>query len=85
MNRVSLCVWAMTDYRFQNHNAGGDHGRHTRSLSFGTDHLLKKSRLCLKEKGLPYQSHYISLNKFEHHDPAYLKLNPNGLRADPRP
>lgn len=39
----------------------------------------KKSRLCLKEKGLPYKSHFISLNKFEHHDPAYLKLNPNGL------
>ncbi len=39
----------------------------------------KKSRLCLKEKGLPYQSHFIRLDKFEHHAPAYLKLNPNGL------
>ena len=39
----------------------------------------KKSRLCLKEKGLPYKSHFVALNKFEHHDPAYLKLNPNGL------
>jgi glutathione S-transferase len=39
----------------------------------------KKSRLALKEKGLAYQSHFIRLDKFEHHDPAYLKLNPNGL------
>ncbi|MGH7075153.1 MAG: glutathione S-transferase family protein [Stellaceae bacterium] len=39
----------------------------------------RKSRLCLKEKGLPYKSHYIRLDKFEHHTPEYLKLNPNGL------
>jgi len=39
----------------------------------------KKSRLCLKEKGLAYKSHYMRLDKFEHHDPAYLKLNPNGI------
>ena len=39
----------------------------------------KKSRLALKEKGLAYKSHYMRLDKFEHHAPAYLKLNPNGL------
>lgn len=39
----------------------------------------KKSRLCLKEKGLAYKSHFVRLDKFEHHDPAYLKLNPNGV------
>jgi glutathione S-transferase len=39
----------------------------------------KKSRLALKEKGLPYESHYLNLGKFDHHDPDYLKLNPNGL------
>jgi len=39
----------------------------------------KKSRLCLKEKGLPYTSHYMRLDKFEHHTPGYLKLNPNGI------
>jgi glutathione S-transferase len=39
----------------------------------------KKARLCLKEKGLPYTSHFIRLDKFEHHAPSYLKLNPNGL------
>lgn len=39
----------------------------------------KKSRLALKEKGLAYKSHYMRLDKFEHHDPAYLKLNPNGI------
>jgi glutathione S-transferase len=39
----------------------------------------KKSRVALKEKGLAYKSHYLNLGKFEHHDPAYLKLNPNGL------
>lgn len=45
----------------------------------GLTSCSKKSRLCLKEKGLPYKSHFVALNKFEHHDPAYLKLNPNGL------
>lgn len=39
----------------------------------------KKSRLCLKEKGLAYRSHYLRLDKFEHHTPAYLRLNPNGV------
>jgi glutathione S-transferase len=39
----------------------------------------KKSRLCLKEKGLPYKSHLMRLDKFEHHAPEYLKLNPNGI------
>ena len=39
----------------------------------------KKSRLCLREKGLPYKSHYIRLDKFEHHTPEYLKINPNGI------
>jgi glutathione S-transferase len=39
----------------------------------------KKSRLCLKEKGLPYTSHYMRLDRFEHHAPDYLKLNPNGI------
>ncbi len=39
----------------------------------------KKSRLCLKEKGLPYKSHLLRLDRFEHHTPEYLKLNPNGI------
>lgn len=39
----------------------------------------KKSRICLKEKGLKYESRYVNLSQFEHHDPDYLKLNPNGL------
>ena len=39
----------------------------------------KKARLCLREKGLPYKSHYMRLDKFEHHAPEYLKLNPNGI------
>lgn len=39
----------------------------------------KKVRLCLREKGLEYVSHYVDLGKFEQYDPEYLKLNPNGL------
>jgi glutathione S-transferase len=45
----------------------------------GLTSCSKKARLCLKEKGLAYQSHYLRLDTFEHHDPAYLRLNPNGL------
>ena len=39
----------------------------------------KKVRLCLREKGLDYVSHYVELGKFQQHDPDYLKINPNGL------
>ena len=45
----------------------------------GLTSCSKKARLCLKEKGLPYVSHFLRLGAFDHHDPAYLKLNPNGL------
>jgi len=39
----------------------------------------RKARLGLKEKGVPYKSHFMRLDKFEHHTPEYLKLNPNGI------
>ena len=39
----------------------------------------KKVRLCLYEKGLDWESHVLNLQKFEQHDPAYLKLNPKGV------
>src|SRR5579864_5448954 len=45
----------------------------------GLTSCSKKARHCLKEKGLAYKSHYLRLDTFEHHDPAYLALNPNGL------
>lgn len=37
-----------------------------------------KALLCLKEKGLDFESHYIDLHEFEQHDPEYVKINPNG-------
>jgi glutathione S-transferase len=36
-------------------------------------------RLCLAEKGLPWESRHVDLMKLEHTTPAYLKLNPNGV------
>ena len=39
----------------------------------------KKVRLCLYEKGLPFVSHLLDLQKFEQHRPEYLALNPNGV------
>jgi glutathione S-transferase len=39
----------------------------------------KKVRMCLSEKGLAWESHLLNLQKFEQHDPAYLKLNPKGV------
>jgi glutathione S-transferase len=47
------------------------HGGHTT--------CSRKARLCLKEKGLSYTSHFLNLRAFEQHAPAYLKLNPNGV------
>jgi len=34
---------------------------------------------CLREKGLPYQSRFAELWRYENLSPAYLKLNPNGV------
>ncbi len=47
------------------------HGGHTT--------CSRKSRLCLKEKGLPYRSHFLNLRAFEQHAPEYVALNPNGV------
>jgi len=47
------------------------HGGHTT--------CSRKSRLCLQEKGLSYQSHYLNLRAFEQHAPYYVALNPNGV------
>jgi glutathione S-transferase len=33
----------------------------------------------LREKGLTFESKVIDLTKMEHHAPAFLKLNPNGV------
>ncbi len=38
-----------------------------------------KVRMCLLEKGQEYESRRISLNNFEHLQPDYLAINPNGL------
>jgi glutathione S-transferase len=47
------------------------HGGHTT--------CSRKARLCLKEKGLAYTSHFLNLRGFEQHTPHYLALNPNGV------
>ncbi len=39
----------------------------------------KQVRHCLREKGLSYESRYVELLRFEHLNPAYLKLNRNGV------
>lgn len=39
----------------------------------------KKVRLCLYEKGIPFESHMLDLQKFEQHRPEYLAINPNGV------
>ncbi len=37
-----------------------------------------KCLIALKEKGVPFTSHFVNLHNFEQHEPAYLKINPNG-------
>ena len=37
-----------------------------------------KSMVPLIEKGLPYQSIYVDLHKFEQHEPWFLAINPEG-------
>ena len=35
--------------------------------------------MCLREKGVDYESRYIELWDYENLNPVYLKLNPNGV------
>lgn len=37
-----------------------------------------KPMLALAEKGVPFESHYTDLLKFDQHQPAYLAINPDG-------
>ena len=37
-----------------------------------------KPLLCLAEKGIEYESHYVDLHNFEQHSEAFVALNPNG-------
>lgn len=37
-----------------------------------------KPLLCLAEKGLQYESHYVDLHHFEQHAAEFVALNPNG-------
>jgi glutathione S-transferase len=39
----------------------------------------RRVRLCLAEKGMPYESVPIDMGKQEHHSPEYLVMNPNGV------
>jgi glutathione S-transferase len=39
----------------------------------------KQVRHCLREKGVPYESRYVELWRYENLSPDYLKLNPNGV------
>ena len=39
----------------------------------------RRVRLCLEEKGLSYQTREVDMANLEHHSPAYLKVNPNGV------
>lgn len=38
-----------------------------------------KVLICLFEKEREFRSHYVNLLAFEQHDPAYLKINPDGI------
>lgn len=38
-----------------------------------------KPMLALVEKGVPFESCYIDMRKFEHHAPEYLTINPLGV------
>lgn len=39
----------------------------------------RRVRLCLAEKGIPYDSVPVDMRRQEHHQPEYLAMNPNGV------
>ncbi|MEE8334478.1 MAG: glutathione S-transferase family protein [Alphaproteobacteria bacterium] len=44
-----------------------------------TSTCSKRVRICLAEKELAWNSIHIDLSKFEHLNPDYFKINPNGV------
>jgi glutathione S-transferase len=47
--------------------------------NFGPVSNSMTALLCLKEKGLEFEDRWLNSGKFEHHDPAFLRLNPEGM------
>ena len=45
----------------------------------GLSTCSKQVRMCLREKGVAYESRYLELWNYENLNPEYLKLNPNGV------
>jgi len=39
----------------------------------------QKVRFCLEEKGLAFEGRIVDLSRFEHLEPWYLEINPNGV------
>lgn len=39
----------------------------------------QKVRMCLAEKGLPWESHHVDIFKFENYEPWYTRLNPKAV------
>ena len=39
----------------------------------------RKVRLCMAEKGLPYEGHVLDLLRFQHHADWYKRLNPSAI------
>ena len=46
--------------------------------SFGPGANSLKPLLALYEKGLPFTPRPLNPSKFEHHEPWFTKINPNG-------
>src|SRR5471032_1659935 len=46
--------------------------------SFGPAANSLKPLLALNEKGVPFESRFLSAAKFEQHEPWFTRLNPNG-------
>ena len=46
--------------------------------SFGPGANSLKPLLALYEKGLSFESRFMNAGKFEHHEPWFVKINPNG-------
>ena len=44
-----------------------------------TSSASRKTRLCLREKGLEFEHQPLALSKFEHHAAWYKSLNPSGI------
>jgi glutathione S-transferase len=69
--------WARVDFRHGS-SCGAEESKMLKLYHAEPVANSLKALIPLKEKGLPFESVYVDLHKFEQHEPWFVKINPEG-------